>query len=91
MKEARAVGKDYVKAIEISVKVAGHGIAFAAEVFSLCECLSQDPDIDLRSYIDEMKTVVQRARGDADATHKQFCAIRSKLLQVCIHMGYKLH
>jgi hypothetical protein len=84
VKKARAVGKDFFTAIEMSVGVAGRGIAFAAEVFNLCDHLSQDPDTEVGLYIDEMQTVVQQAHSEAEATYKQFSVVRSHLLQVWV-------
>jgi hypothetical protein len=68
----------------MSGKAASHGISTTAEIVYLCDCLSQDPGTDVRSYIDEMQTVVQKAHDEAEATYKEFGVIRSKLLEVCI-------
>jgi hypothetical protein len=84
VRDPRAVGKDYVEAIEKSVKVARHGIAFAAEVFNLCEYVSQEPGTDVRLFIDEMRNRVRVAHADAKDTYKKFSAVQWSLFQVCI-------
>jgi hypothetical protein len=78
------VHKDYLKTIETSVKAAGNGITLAADALSLCECLRQDPGTDVRSIIDKMRKIAGQAHRDARDTSKEFNAIRSALLQVCI-------
>jgi hypothetical protein len=80
---ARAAGRDYVEAVKESVKVAGLGVAFAADVMNLCDYLSKGPDAALRSFIDEMRTIAQRAQIEADATNHKFRDIRKRLVQVC--------
>jgi len=84
------MGKDYVEAIESSVKVAGYGVAYTDDVLNLCEHLAKKPDADeeesdadIGSYIEEMRRTVQLAHVDAHATYELFRAIRKKLHQVC--------
>jgi len=81
-KKVRGVYTDYLEAIEMSVKVAGHGITFAADAVSVCECLSQDPSNDVCSFINEMKTIAGLAHGEAEDTYNKFRAVRGTLLLV---------
>ena len=66
-----------------SVKVAGLGVAFSADVVNLCEYLGKGRDANIHSYIDEMRTIAQRTQIEADATYNKFRAIRKRVLQVC--------
>jgi hypothetical protein len=84
VKDAADVLKYYIEAIERSVMVAGHGIAFAAEVSSLCEHLSQASGPDVRLFIDEMGRTVELAHGGAQDTFVKFVAVREKLMQVWV-------
>jgi hypothetical protein len=83
---ARAAGRDYVKALRESVKVAGHGVVFAAEVINFCDYLSEGRDAGIRSFVDEMRTRVHRANIEADITCNKFRAIRKRLFQVCCRL-----
>jgi hypothetical protein len=83
MRGARTIGRDYVEAVESSVKVAGHGVAFAADVVILCEHLNQGRDTSIRSFINEMRMIVRLAQSETNTTHGRFGAIRRKLYQVC--------
>ena len=76
--------QDYLKDIEPSVKVAGHGITFAADAVSLCKCLIQDPSTDVRPFIYELRQIASLAHGDAEDTYEKFSAVRGTLLLVCI-------
>jgi len=79
---ARSAGRDYVEAVGESVKVAGQGVAFAADVVNLCDYLSEGRDSDIRSFIDEMRTIVQQALGEAGTTNHKFRDIRKNLFQL---------
>ena len=83
VKDARIVGQDYFNAMKTSAKVARHGITFAADAVGLCELLSQHPGADVRLFVDEMREIVQLARGDAKDTYGEFSAVRQTALQVC--------
>jgi hypothetical protein len=83
---AKAAGKDYVEAVKESVKIAEHGVAFAADVISLCDCISKSRDADICSFIDEMRTIAQQALGEATATNHKFRDIRMRLVQVCCRL-----
>jgi hypothetical protein len=83
VKDARIVGQDYFNAMKTSAKVARHGITFAADAVGLCELLSQHPGADVSLFVDEMREIVQLARGDAKDTYGQFSAVRQTALQVC--------
>jgi hypothetical protein len=87
---ARATGKDYVEALRESVKVAGRGVAFAADVMNLCDYLSKGRDADISLFIDEMRTIVQQAIGEADTTNDKFRDIRKRLFQVCCRLRSRL-
>jgi hypothetical protein len=64
--------------------VAEHGIAFAADIVTLLESLSEDPGADLTLFIDEMQKMVGQAHGDAKNTFDTFSAVRRTLHQVCM-------
>jgi len=81
-KEVRVVYSDYLKAIEASVKVAGHGITFAADAASLCEYLNQAPGADVRLFIDEMRKIADQVHSDAEDTYKKFSTVRGTLLLI---------
>jgi hypothetical protein len=83
---ARVAGKDYVEAVQSSAKVAGHGVALAADAIGLCEYLSKGYDADIRSFIDGMGTIVRQAQTEADATRKKFVDVSKRLLQVCCRL-----
>jgi hypothetical protein len=83
VKEMRTAAKVYVEAIKTSVKMAGHGITFAADTVSLCERLSRHPGTDLRMYIDEMGKAARLAHDDARSIYEAFSDVRRTLLQVC--------
>ena len=83
MKGASTMARDYVEAVESIVKVAGHGVAFAADVVTLCEHLNRGRDLGIRSFVDEMQMIVRLALSEANTTHGRFGAIRQKLYQVC--------
>ena len=74
----------YLEGIEASVRVAEHGIVFAADVVTLFESLSQDPSADVRLFIEEMQEIAGRAHRDTKNTYDTFSAVRRKLNQVCI-------
>lgn len=80
--EAKAVGKDYIEAVKESVKVAGLGVAFAADVVNLCDYISKGRDTDIRSFMDEMRMIVQQALDEAATTNHKFRNIRKRLVQV---------
>jgi hypothetical protein len=82
MRGTRTIGRDYVEAVESTVKVAGHGVAFAADVVILCEHLNQGRNIGIRAFLDEMRMTVRMAQSDTNATHGRFGAIRQRLHQV---------
>ncbi|KIM83091.1 hypothetical protein PILCRDRAFT_784274 [Piloderma croceum F 1598] len=86
MRGARTMGRDYVEAVESSVKVAGHGVAFAADVVILCEHLNQGRDSGIRSFIDEMRMIARLAQSETKTTHGRFGAIRRKLYQLTIEI-----
>jgi hypothetical protein len=83
MTGARTMSRDYVEAVESSVKVAGHGVAFAADVVVLCEHLNQGRDSGIHSFIDDMRLIARLAQSETKTTHGRFGAIRLKLYQVC--------
>jgi len=79
----RGAAKDYLEAIKLSVKVAAHGITFAADAASLCERLSWHSGTDIQLFIDEMRKVACLAHDDVKNTIEAFSAVRRTLLQVC--------
>ena len=81
---ARSAGRDYIKTIKESVKVAGKGVIFANDVIELCNLLSKHEGLDARgkSFIEEMRTIVQQALSEAETTNHKFRDIRAKLFQV---------
>ena len=83
IKEMRGAAKAYLEAIKSSVKVAGHGITFAADAVSLCERLSWHSGTDIQLFIDKMWKVACLAHDDAKNTFEAFGAVRHTLLQVC--------
>jgi len=80
-KEVRVVAKNYLEAIAMSVKMAGHAITFAADAVNLCQCLSR-PSTDISLFIDEMRNIARLAHSDAKDTHERLSAIRQTLLQI---------
>jgi hypothetical protein len=80
------VAGDYLKAIEMSVKMAGHGITFAGDAVRLCEYLSSNPSAKVGKFIDEMQQIARLAQGDANNAYNAFSAVRQTLLQVCIQI-----
>ncbi|KIM83080.1 hypothetical protein PILCRDRAFT_88318 [Piloderma croceum F 1598] len=79
---AKSAGKDYVETVKESVKIAVHGVAFATDVIGLCDCISKSCDADIRSFIDEMRTIAQQALDEATATNLKFRDIRRRLVQL---------
>ncbi|KIM83081.1 hypothetical protein PILCRDRAFT_7500 [Piloderma croceum F 1598] len=80
--KARAMGKDYIEAVKESVKVAGLGVAFAADVVNLCDYVSKGRDTDIRSFMDEMRMIVQQALDETATTNHKFRNIRKRLVQL---------
>ena len=78
------MARDYAKAIEMSVKMAGHGFTFAGDAVRLCEFLIKDPQVG--KFIDEMREIARQAQGDANYAYKAFSDVRETLLQVCIQI-----
>jgi hypothetical protein len=89
-KEVKVVAGDYLKAIEISVKMAGHGFTFAGDAVRLCEFLIQDPSAEVGKFIDEMQQIARLAQGDANYAYKAFSDVRDTLIQVCIRILFPL-
>jgi hypothetical protein len=83
-KEVKVMAKGYLKAVEMSLKMAGYGFTFAGDAVRLCECLSRDPNTDVLKFIDELQKIAHRALREANGTHKKFRAVGRALLQVCI-------
>ena len=81
---ARSAGRDYIKIIKESVAVAGQGVAFAAEVIYFCDLLSKPEGLGDagKSFVDGMRTIVQKALSEAETINLEFRHIRAKLLQV---------
>jgi len=82
VKDARSAIREFVKATDLSVKVAGHGIAFAADIVNLCEFLVQNPETDVGSFINEMRLIVQLAHSDVNSLYEQLNSIGRKLLEI---------
>ena len=76
--------KGYLEAITTSVKLAGHGIAFAADGVSLFERPNQHPGTDVCLFIDEMQKIARLVHENAQDTYEKFSAVRRTLVQVCI-------
>ncbi|KIM74361.1 hypothetical protein PILCRDRAFT_828351 [Piloderma croceum F 1598] len=81
-KKARAIGTDYVNAIESSAKVARYGIAFAGEVIKLCELPTKELNIDVNSSIHGLQETVKLAHEDAVSSYEQFRKIRQEIIQI---------
>ena len=56
---------------------------FANDVIELCNLLSKHEGLDARgkSFIEEMRTIVQQALSEAETTNHKFRDIRAKLFR----------
>jgi hypothetical protein len=82
----KVVARNYVKAIEMSVKMAGHGFTFAGDAIRLCKRLSQDPNPEVGKFIDEMQKIARQAQGDVNDAYNAFSDVRETLLEVYIRI-----
>jgi hypothetical protein len=65
------------------VKVAEHGITFAAKAVNLCDTLNRTPGTNVRSFFSGMQDIVFVAREDTKSICDRVNGVRQALAQVC--------
>jgi hypothetical protein len=81
-KDVKIVARDYLKAIEMSVKMAERTFTFASEVIPLCQHLTHDPSTNKHKFINKTRRMARQAYHDVKDTRNKFSAIQRTLLMV---------
>ena len=82
--------RDFIHAIDASVRTTDHCIIFASDLVELCGRLVEQPTTDVHEFVNEMQQIGQQAYDDVGDTLKRFSAVRSTLFQVRVQVMFSM-